>query len=77
MGKGERGRDWGDSLPLHREAREGRAPAAHGWPCFGVGERGPDQFSDSLPRAGKLRFPRPRPIPRAAGSTDGVRLMRH
>jgi len=64
-------------LPLHREDMEVRAPIAQGWPCFGAGERGPDQDSDSLPRAGKHSFPHPRPIPRVARGTDGVRLMRH
>jgi len=39
---------------------------APGGAGFGAGERGPDQVSDSLPRAGKHRFPHPRPIPRAA-----------
>ena len=44
---------------LQREDRDVRAPAAHGWPCFVAGERGPDQDSDSLPRAGSASAPAP------------------
>ncbi len=50
-------------LPLHREAREGRAPDAQGWPCFGAGEGG-----ECRPPA-TLALPHPRPIPRAARGT--------
>ncbi len=53
-GRGRRG------LPLHREATDGRAPAAQGWPCFGAGE-------SALGGRRETPFPAPAPHPTRGG----------